>query len=112
VYFRDKPFLCYRCFGINLGFFISFILQAIVLILSLVGMISLSLPIIGSSTSFLYRFGFTLAMQIPLIMDGTVQLLYKKYQSNNLLRLLTGTLGGVGQFYFVYTLGAFTGTII
>ena len=112
IHFRGKPFLCYRCFGINFGFFISLVFQAGILIIGLFGLIANSYTTIGTSNSFIYRFGFTLILQIPIIVDGTVQLIYEKYESNNFLRLITGALGGIGQFYFVFTLGAFTKSII
>jgi len=112
IHIRGKPFLCYRCFGINLGFFISLIFQAGMLIIGLLDLIAISHPIISSTTPFIYKFGFTLILQIPFIVDGTIQLIYEKYESNNYLRLFSGVLGGIGQFYFVFTLGAFTKSIL
>ena len=63
--------VCARCTGIYFGFFVAFLF---------------CLPVSKV---------VIVAMLIPMIVDGTIQL-STRYQSNNGKRFLTGTLFGVG----------------
>lgn len=69
--------ICARCTGIYVGYIIG---------IFIVGFYSLP------------PFVYALILTIPMIIDGTGQL-FRKWISNNLRRLLTGILGGIGIVY-------------
>lgn len=74
-FYKGKQFpLCARCTGIYIGY-LSVFLMAFKLI----------------EISLLMSFVFI----VPAVVDGTVQY-YTRYESNNLIRLITGFIGGVG----------------
>ncbi len=77
-HFKGKQFpVCARCTGIILGWIIGIILAI------LFGGI---------------RWYFIIPMLLPAIFDGTLQLL-TSYTSNNIKRLISGTLLGIGWIY-------------
>ncbi len=107
-FYKGKPLLCFRCLGINIGFFLPLIIQMIFLLLSILDYNTLYFVINDPSYKFTTRFLITMLLIIPLAIDGTLQLMIDRYESINKLRLFTGILGGVGQFYFVFNLGSLT----
>lgn len=64
--------LCSRCTGILIGMLLTVII-----------------------TIYSFNYYYLMLCVIPLIIDGTLQL-YTKYKSNNLKRIITGILFGVG----------------
>jgi len=81
-HFKGKQFpICARCTGVLLGWIIG---------------------IVYCSLSEIPKSYFTILIFIPLIIDGGTQLLGKR-ESNNILRLITGILFGMGTiFVFLY----------
>jgi uncharacterized membrane protein len=61
----------------------------------------LFIPIIFFVKPDVMKIGILLA---PMIIDGTIQR-FTKYESNNILRLITGILGGIGIFMLIYYIG-------
>jgi len=47
-----------------------------------------------------FRFWLFLVLVVPIILDGSMQLL-GLYESNNAMRLITGALGGGGSSYLL-----------
>ena len=82
---RQFP-LCARCTGILIGYFIG-----------------IAVAIITKCQNHLYF----LLLLIPMIIDGIIQKAFKK-ESNNIRRLLTGILGGIGIIYAFITMHKFT----
>lgn len=86
-HFRGKQFpLCARCTGILIGYFVGIILACI---------------------TRCSNYAWFLLCLIPMIVDGGVQSLFKK-ESNNIRRLVTGILGGVGIIYTFISIHMFT----
>ncbi len=84
---RGKQFpLCARCTGILAGYFLGIILACIT-----------------GCSNYLYY----LLLLIPMIIDGTVQLVFK-IESNNIRRFITGIMGGVGIIYLFISIHFFT----
>lgn len=75
--------LCARCTGILLG-------EIAVIILLITGCR------LSVWTAFL--------CMLPMITDGSVQLLYDRYESTNIRRLVTGTLFGVALGFLLFQL--------
>lgn len=82
---RQLP-LCARCTGILIGYFLGVIIAFI------------------TKCSF---HQFYLLLLIPMIVDGTIQQRYM-IESNNLRRLITGILGGIGIIYVFINIHMFT----
>lgn len=79
-HFHGKQFpLCARCTGILCGYVIG------ILILALYGRLSLFL---------------SFAMIVPMVIDGTGQL-FRKWESNNIRRLITGIMGGISIDFII-----------
>lgn len=111
---RGKPLLCYRCLGIYGSFLLSALIYITYRILILFN--PSILPILDlkahwdyiSYNSFLLKILYVILLHLPYILDGVIQARSKSYTSNNLVRFITGVLGGIGQFYFFLTLGQLT----
>jgi len=83
IWIFDRPFaLCSRCFGGYLGLGISYF-------------------IIHPKQKYLFRLLKGIILVIPGITDGIFQLM-TIYESSNIIRLITGILGGIGIFYILY----------
>lgn len=82
--------VCARCTGIHIGY--------ISLPLFLFGIISI--PI-----------WWTLALMIPTYLDGLTQAFFGR-ESNNVLRLITGLMAGVGTMSFTAIIGQYIGNQI
>lgn len=106
--FHGKPLLCYRCLGLNGAFFLVLMIQ---MALTIVGQFhevkfTVLYPIDYLSQGHQYlKFITTIFLQIPFVLDGSIQAIADWYESNNILRFLTGLLGGYGQFAFIFLLG-------
>lgn len=86
-HFRGKQFpLCARCTGILIGYFLG-----------------IFIAILTHCRNHL----LVLMCIIPMIIDGGIQLLFKK-ESNNWRRLITGLLGGIGIIYIFINIHIFT----
>lgn len=106
IIFRGKPLICYRCAGMNLAFFLTMLYVLAAMIFNLASIdVLFGLEGVLSGRSILLRFLIALLLQLPFIIDGTLQLLISKYESRNPLRLITGLLGGFGQFYGMFAMG-------
>lgn len=78
--------LCARCMGILIGYILGIVIAVI--------------------TGCKHHFYFLLCL-LPMIIDGGIQHLFGII-SNNLRRLFTGILGGIGIIYFFISLHLFT----
>ena len=76
--------LCARCTGIILGSILALILLIVV-----------------SQSTAVFSWQMCLAMLLPMVMDGSIQLT-GKYESNNLKRVISGILFG---FSFILIIG-------
>lgn len=86
-HFKGKQFpLCARCTGILIGYLVGIVLACIT-----------------KCSNYLWM----LLLVIPMIIDGSIQLVFKK-ESNNLRRLITGMFGGIGIIYMFITIHMFT----
>lgn len=86
-FIRGKQFpLCARCTGILIGYFLG-IFTAICT---------------GCS-----NYCFYLILLLPMVIDGVLQLKFKK-ESNNIRRVITGILGGIGIIYLFVCVHMFT----
>ena len=82
-FLRGKQFpVCARCTGVLTGLIAGII--------------------IAIATKCNY-YGYFLVLLIPMIVDGTVQQ-FTNYESNNILRLITGFFGGIGIIYIFLTI--------
>lgn len=72
-FFGLERFLCSRCIGILLGYIFGLVLNLFII----------------------FRIEFSILFIVPLVLDGVTQL-FGYRESNNLLRVLTGILFGVG----------------
>lgn len=108
LHIRGKPVICYRCLGLNGGFLLIATIQLITLLFLLAGVSTIRMGAVleafGGDNLWMHWL-FVLLTQLPFVIDGGLQALIPKYESNNPIRLLTGTIGGIGQFYFMYVLG-------
>ncbi len=87
-YFNGKQFpLCARCTGILIGYFVGIIIACITY-----------------RNNYLYLLSLLIT---PMIIDGGIQYIFKK-ESNNLRRLITGILGGIGIIYLFISIHTFT----
>jgi len=112
-HFRGKPLLCYRCLGLNGGFFLFSILQFLLIILSLlvpVHVVMIAPILMIAKDNIAITFLVILLTQLPFVLDGSIQAAIERYESNNPLRFLTGLLGGYGQFAFIFYLGRLFGS--
>ena len=110
-HFRGKPLLCYRCLGLNGGFFLFLFIQSFLFVWRLFSETNYNLlqPIEKlSGNQPLLTFGLIIVTQLPFAIDGTMQAISMSYESNNLLRFITGILGGYGQFVLFFFLGQLT----
>jgi uncharacterized membrane protein len=79
----DRPFaLCSRCVGGYLG-------------------VGIGLMVIPLYRQYYKRLLWGLLMILPTVIDGVVQL-NSQYESTNILRILTGIIGGIGLFLIAY----------
>ena len=86
-YYKGKKFpLCARCTGVLIGYFVG-----------------IAAACITGCEKYMY---FPLLV-LPMIADGLVQQLFKK-ESNNIRRLITGILGGIGTVYIFISIHFFT----
>lgn len=91
---NGRPFLCYRCFGILVGFqltFWSFI----------IGNYLLSLNMWQLFPFELLSFTLVVILMVPLVVDGFTQK-WEWRLSNNPLRLTTGLLFGLGMQFILF----------
>lgn len=79
--------LCARCSGIFVGYIIGIVLACLVGYQKLLLLLAL--------------------LMLPMIIDGGIQLLFKK-ESNNIRRFITGLLGGIGIIYLLLAIHTFT----
>ena len=90
--FGSNMGLCARCFSVYSAMFILCILYVF----------------FDMSVSLKYRSIIALSLVVPLLLDGITQY-FSLRESNNLLRLLTGFLAGIGIsiiFFPIYMVGA------
>lgn len=86
-FFRGRQFpLCARCTGILIGYFVG-----------------IAVAVITSCENHLWY----LLLIIPCIIDGGIQHIFK-IESNNIRRLITGVLAGIGVIYSFINLHIFT----
>lgn len=107
-HYKGKPVLCYRCLGLNGGFFLFTFIQLILGIISLSTGLTITItPLINQyiSKNLLIKFLLIIMTQLPFIIDGSLQAIWNKYTSNNITRSVTGFIGGFGQFYLFVFLG-------
>ena len=102
-HFRGKPILCYRCLGLNGTFIAAIILQGV---LTTIGFFIGSRLLIGDwlnsyTDSLLVMLLVSFLAQLPFVLDGTIQAI-TRYTSRNPIRLITGIIGGLGQFNMTY----------
>ena len=115
-FYKGKPLLCYRCLGLNGSFLLLSSVQFLVTLIGLLitGEIYSVLDILdltfGGRSLGLF-FLFSIVLQFPFIIDGSIQAAWDKYESKNPIRFITGFLGGTGQFIFIVVLGAWIGSI-
>lgn len=84
--------LCARCSGMYFSFIIGVVLSIINFRLLLI-------------IKFYHVFLFFIVLAIPILVDGFTQL-FKLRKSNNILRLITGLIGGFGTgVLIVYLIG-------
>ena len=86
-FFKGKQLpLCARCTGILIGYFVG-----------------IFMAYLTDCANCLYM----LLLFVPMVLDGGVQLLFK-IESNNLRRLITGILGGIGIINLFICIHMFT----
>lgn len=78
--------LCARCTGILVGYFVGIFVACVMRCRG---------------------YGYFTLLLLPMIVDGTVQQ-FTAYESNNILRLITGILGGVGIIHLFIAYHMFT----
>ncbi len=87
-FWKGKQFpVCARCTGIHLGY--------------------LSFPLFLFSVISL-NFWITILMIVPTLVDGLTQAFLKR-ESNNLLRVTTGLMAGIGAMSMISIIGNFLG---
>ena len=86
-FLKGKQFpVCARCTGVLIGYILG-----------------VMLAVVTSCRAYLWF----LLMLIPMIVDGGLQH-FKNIESNNLRRLFTGILGGIGIIYVFISIHMFT----
>ena len=86
-FIRGKQFpICARCTGILIGYVVGIVIAVI--------------------TRCRYNLYF-LILLLPLIIDGGIQQIYS-IESNNIRRLITGILAGIGIVYLFISIHLFT----
>jgi len=91
LWILNRPFaLCSRCFSGYLG-------------------VGIGLYFIQSQKKYLFRLLIGFLLILPGILDGLIQL-NTSYESVNMIRVLTGFLGGLGVFYLFYPIRNHTTT--
>ena len=84
LWITNRPFaLCSRCFGGYLG-------------------ISLALLFVNSTVNYSRRIALGIILALPGIVDGGIQLI-TTYESTNIIRFISGFLGGLGLFYIFFS---------
>jgi uncharacterized membrane protein len=79
----ERPFaLCARCFSGYLG-------------------LGIGLLFIHTNHNYLKRLAIGLLFLIPGVIDSLIQLL-TNYESNNIIRFITGLIGGIGVYFTLY----------
>ncbi len=87
-FWKGKQFpVCARCTGIHIGY--------------------ISFPIFLFHL-FTLNIWFTLALLLPTVIDGWTQAFFNR-ESNNITRLLTGIMAGIGSMSIVAIIGQFIG---
>jgi len=90
-YWKGKQFpVCARCTGIHIGY--------------------LTFPFFLFSV-FTLNIWWTLGLILPTVIDGLTQAFYNR-ESNNTLRVITGTLAGIGAMSLVAIIGQYIGNQI
>lgn len=103
IHYKGNPIICYRCAGINLGFIGTILLHTLALLLPILTLDDYVLS--WASGSALFVVLFLIAIQLPLIFDGGIQALSDRYESKNPIRMITGLMAGIGQFYIGFFMG-------
>lgn len=86
-FFKGKQFpICARCTGILAGYFLGIFIAYI---------------------THCRNYLWFLLLIVPMTIDGGMQLIFK-IESNNLRRLITGILGGIGIIYIFISIHMFT----
>lgn len=75
--------VCARCTGMIIGYILAIIFIIIKLEISII---------------------ISLILMLPLVLDGGIQYISKKYISNNIKRFITGVLYGIGFIYTIFNL--------
>lgn len=87
-FWKGKQFpVCARCTGIHIGY--------------------IAFPLFMLNI-FTLDIGWTLALIMPAYIDGLTQAFFKR-ESNNLLRLTTGLMAGIGSMSLVAIIGKYIG---
>ena len=86
---RQFP-VCARCTGIHIGY--------------------LAFPLFLFSI-FTLNIWWTMLLIVPTYLDGTIQA-YTNWESNNVLRVVSGVFAGIGSMSLVSIIGKFIGTQI
>lgn len=90
-FWKGKQFpVCARCTGIHIGY--------------------ISFPLFLFSV-FTLNIWWTIFLILPTYIDGLTQAFFKR-ESNNLLRVTTGVIAGIGLMSLVSIIGKFIGTQI
>lgn len=90
-FWKGKQFpVCARCTGIHIGY--------------------ISFPLFLFSV-FTLNIWWTILLILPTYIDGLTQAFFKR-ESNNLLRVTTGVIAGIGLMSLVSIIGKFIGTQI
>lgn len=90
-FWKGKQFpVCARCTGIHIGY------------------ISLPLFVFGVISIPIW---WTIALMVPTYLDGLTQVFFDR-ESNNVLRLTTGIMAGVGTMSFTAIIGQYIGNQI
>lgn len=90
-FWKGKQFpVCSRCTGIHIGY--------------------LTFPLFLFSV-FTLNIWWTITLIVPTFIDGFTQAFYKR-ESNNLLRVTTGLMAGIGLMSLVAIIGQFIGNQI
>ena len=87
-FWRGKQFpVCARCTGIHIGY--------------------LTFPLFMFNV-FTLNIWWTIALMLPTYIDGLTQAFFKR-ESNNILRVTTGLMAGIGGMSLVAIIGKFIG---
>ncbi|MCE7733478.1 MAG: DUF2085 domain-containing protein [Candidatus Heimdallarchaeota archaeon] len=108
-HWKGKPLICYRCLGIDAGIIIMFLLQVIGLATSKYNTGEWFFYIVNGNFWMIPI--IIILSQIPFTLDGTLQAALEKYESKNSIRLVTGLIGGIGQYYIIFLIGLLIGIV-